>query len=125
MLSQSPDNARRLLIAGFMAILAAGVGFGVRGAIGANWSADFGYTATQIGAIGGAGFSGFCFGIIIAGVIVDKLGYGKLIAAAFVLHLVSAFVTFGATPFAGTAGAEFWHAQTGWLSQGTAVDAIC
>ena len=98
MLSQSPDNARRLLIAGFMAILAAGVGFGVRGGIFANWGADFGFTGAQLGAIGGAGFSGFCFGIIIAGVIVDKLGYGKLIAAAFALHVVSAFVTFGATP---------------------------
>ncbi len=97
-LSQSPDNAKRLLIAGFMAILAAGVGFGVRGGIVANWGADFGFTAGTLGAIGGAGFSGFCFGIIIAGVIVDKLGYGKLIAAAFALHVVSAFVTFGATP---------------------------
>jgi MFS family permease len=97
-LSQSPDNAKRLLIAGFMAILAAGIGFGVRGGIVSNWGADFGFTAGTLGAIGGAGFSGFCFGIIIAGVIVDKLGYGKLIAAAFALHLVSAFVTFGATP---------------------------
>ena len=97
-LSQSPDNAKRLLIAGFMAILAAGVGFGVRGGIFANWGADFGFTGGQLGAIGGAGFSGFCFGIIIAGVIVDKLGYGKLIAAAFALHVISAFVTFGATP---------------------------
>ncbi len=97
-LSQSPDNAKRLLLAGFMAILAAGIGFGVRGGIVNNWGADFGFTAGTLGAIGGAGFSGFCFGIIIAGVIVDKLGYGKLVAAAFALHLVSAFVTFGATP---------------------------
>ena len=85
-------------MAGFCAILAAGVGFGVRGGIFANWGADFGFTGGQLGAIGGAGFSGFCFGIIIAGVIVDKLGYGKLIAAAFLLHVLSAFVTFCATP---------------------------
>ena len=96
-LPTSPDNAKRLLMAGFMAILAAGVGFGVRGGIFANWGADFGFTGVQLGAIGGAGFSGFCFGIIIAGVIVDKLGYGKLITAAFALHMLSAFVTFGAT----------------------------
>src|SRR3954468_15938179 len=90
-------NAKRLLWAGFMAILAAGVGFAIRGGILANWGADFGFTGAQLGAIGGAGFSGFCFGIIIAGVIVDKLGYGKLVAAAFALHMLSAFVTFGAT----------------------------
>ncbi len=91
-------NAKRLLWAGFFAILAAGVGFGVRGGIFANWGADFGFTGAQLGAIGGAGFSGFCFGIIITGVIVDKIGYGKMVAAAFLLHVLSAFVTFGATP---------------------------
>jgi MFS family permease len=94
----APDhNAKRLLLAGFFAILAAGIGFGVRGGILANWGADFGFTAGQLGAISGAGFSGFCFGIIIAGVIVDKLGYGKLIIAAFLFHAISAFVTLGAT----------------------------
>jgi len=90
-------NASRLLWAGFMAILAAGVGFAIRGGIFDNWGKEFGFTATQLGAIGGAGFTGFCFGIIIGGVIVDKIGYGKLVIAAFACHVLSAFVTFGAT----------------------------
>jgi MFS family permease len=89
-------NAKRLLWAGFAAILAAGVGFAIRGGILANWAADFGFTGAQLGAIGGAGFTGFCFGIIIGGVIVDKIGYGKLVVAAFLFHVLSAFVTFGA-----------------------------
>jgi MFS family permease len=89
-------NAKRLLWAGFAAILAAGIGFGIRGGILANWAADFGFTGGQLGAIGGAGFTGFCFGIIIGGVIVDKIGYGKLVVAAFLFHVLSAFVTFGA-----------------------------
>jgi len=89
-------NARRLLIAGFLAILAAGVGFGIRGGILANWAADFGFTGAQLGAIGGAGFTGFCFGIIIGGVVVDKIGYGKLVVAAFLFHVLSAFITFAA-----------------------------
>lgn len=89
-------NAKRLLWAGFLAILAAGIGFGVRGGILANWGADFGFTAAQLGAIGGAGFTGFCFGIIIGGVVVDKIGYGKLVLAAFLFHVLSAFITFGA-----------------------------
>src|SRR2546423_14436474 len=91
-------NAKRLLFAGFMAILAAGVGFGIRGGILANWGADFGFTGQQLGAINGAGFTGFCFGIIIGGVICDKIGYGKLVIAAFSLHVLSAIVTFAATP---------------------------
>ncbi|MDB6153074.1 MAG: major facilitator superfamily 1 [Chthoniobacteraceae bacterium] len=89
-------NAKRLLLAGFMAILAAGVGFAIRGGIFANWAADFGFTGAQLGAIGGAGFIGFCFGIIIGGVVVDKIGYGKLVIAAFLFHVLSAFITFGA-----------------------------
>ena len=90
-------NAKRLLWAGFAAILAAGIGFGIRGGILANWAADFGFTGAQLGAIGGAGFTGFCFGIIIGGVVVDRIGYGKLVVAAFVFHVLSAFVTFAAT----------------------------
>jgi MFS family permease len=90
-------NASRLLWAGFMAILAAGVGFAIRGGIFDNWGKEFNFTASQLGAIGGAGFNGFCFGIIIGGVIVDKIGYGKLVIAAFVLHILSALVTFQAS----------------------------
>src|SRR6476620_1771989 len=90
-------NAKRLLFAGFLAILAAGIGFGIRGGILANWAADFGFTGAQLGAIGGAGFSGFCFGIIIGGLVVDKIGYGKLDALALIGHIASAFVTFAAT----------------------------
>ena len=90
-------NARRLLVAGFMAILAAGIGFGIRGGILANWAAEFGFTGAQLGDIGGASFTSFCFGIIVGGVVVDKIGYGKLIVAAFLFHMLSALVTFGAT----------------------------
>ena len=75
-------NAKRLLWAGFMAILAAGLGFAIRNGIGAAWGKEFGFTNLQTGLIGGAGFSGFCFGIIIGGIIVDKIGYGKLIISA-------------------------------------------
>ncbi len=91
-------NAKRLLWAGFMAILAAGVGFAIRGGIFANWGAEFGFTGAQLGEIGGAGFTGFCFGIIIGGVIADKIGYGKLVIAAFAFHILSAVITFAATP---------------------------
>ncbi|MEN9283536.1 MAG: hypothetical protein RLZZ179_1029 [Verrucomicrobiota bacterium] len=90
-------NAKRLLWAGFLAILAAGIGFGVRGGILTNWADDFGFTGAQLGAIGGAGFTGFCFGIIIGGVVVDKIGYGKLVLAAFLFHVLSAFITFAAS----------------------------
>src|SRR5215471_2828181 len=91
-------NAKRLLFAGFMAILAAGIGFGIRGGILANWGAEFGFTGQQLGDINGSGFTGFCFGIIIGGIICDKIGYGKLVIAAFAFHALSAFVTLAASP---------------------------
>jgi len=91
-------NAKRLLWAGFMAILAAGAGFAIRGGIFANWGSEFGFTAAQLGEIGGAGFTGFFFGIIIGGVVADKIGYGKLVIAAFVFHVLSAVITFAAVP---------------------------
>ena len=91
--NEASTNPNRLLWAGFMAILAAGVGFGIRGGILDNWGAEFGFTATELGNISGAGFTGFCFGIIIGGVVCDKIGYGKLVVAAFALHVLSAFIT--------------------------------
>jgi MFS family permease len=90
-------NSGRLLWAGFMAILAAGAGFALRGGIFDNWGSEFGFTATQLGAIGGAGFTGFCFGIIVGGVVCDKIGYSKLVIVAFALHVISAIVTFTAS----------------------------
>jgi fucose permease len=101
-------NAKRLLWAGFMAILAAGVGFALRGGIFGAWASEYHFTATQLGAIGGAGFSGFCFGIIIGGVLVDKIGYGKLVAVALLGHIISAFVTFGASTPDNAYGFLYW-----------------
>jgi MFS family permease len=93
----SENNRMRLLWAGFMAILAAGVGFAIRGGIFDNWAKEFGFTGAQLGAIGGMGFNGFCFGIILGGVVVDKIGYGKLVVLAFLLHVASALITFTAS----------------------------
>ena len=112
-------NRMRLLWAGFMAILAAGVGFAIRGGILANWGHEYGFTAGQLGTIGGAGLTGFCFGIIIGGVVADKIGYGKLVITAFVLHVVSALVTFGATDPGNAFGYLFWGTFIFAVANGT------
>ncbi len=113
MANGSISNAKRLLFAGFMAIFAAGIGMSIRGGIFDDWVKAFNFTNLQVGLIGGAGFTGFCFGIIIGGVVVDKIGYGKLVAVAFLLHIVSALVAFGAM--------DGMSAQTAflWLWTGT------
>jgi MFS family permease len=101
------ENAGRLLWAGSLGIFAASTGFAIRGGILDNWGVEFGFNAAQLGAISGAGFSGFCFGIVIGGLICDKVGYGKLIGLAFLLHILSAVVTF-------TAGDPHAYAQLFW-----------
>lgn len=114
-------NARRLLWAGFFAILAAAVGFGIRANIGGLWRADFGFTDQTIGDIATAAFPGFCFGIIAGGLVCDRLGYRLLVLAAFVLHLLSAFTSFLASKD-DPAGAEkvlYWSTFVFGLANGT------
>lgn len=98
-------NAYRLLWAGFMAILAAGVGYSVRGGILGQWAEQFGFTMTELGTITGGGLTGFGIVIIISSLLADKVGYGKLMLLAFFLHLVSAGLTL-ATPMAFAAGGK-------------------
>src|SRR5438552_13932469 len=85
-------NPKRLLWAGFFSIFAAGVGFGVRGRILELWANDYGFTQKELGDITGGGLAGFGFIIIFGGIIADKLGYGKLMGFAFVMHVLSAIL---------------------------------
>ena len=98
-------NASRLLWAGFMAILAAGVGFAIRGGILGDWGAQFGFTQSDLGQITGGGLTGFGIIILLSSLIADKLGYGKLMIMAFIMHFLSAVVTLAATPL--------YHAKVG------------
>ncbi|MFM7138597.1 MAG: MFS transporter [Planctomycetota bacterium] len=86
-------NASRLLWAGFMAILAAGVGFAIRGGILGQWAEQYGFTQTELGAITGGGLTGFGIIILLSSLIADRIGFGPLMLAAFVMHLVSAALT--------------------------------
>lgn len=103
-------NASRLLWAGFMAILAAGVGFSVRGGILGQWAERFGFTMTELGTITGGGLTGFGLVIIATSLFADKIGYGKLMVAAFILHLISAVLTLATPAFFASGGKEaaYW-----------------
>ncbi|MBU6275294.1 MAG: MFS transporter [Planctomycetes bacterium] len=86
-------NAQRLLWAGFMAILAAGVGFSIRAGILGQWAEQYGFTQTELGAITGGGLTGFGIIILLSSLIADRIGFGPLMFAAFVMHLISAVLT--------------------------------
>lgn len=83
-------NAQRLLWAGFFSIFAAGVGFAIRGRILVIWAQEYGFTQTELGEIAGGGLSGFGIIIILGSLIADRVGYGKLMILAFLMHVLSA-----------------------------------
>src|SRR6267154_1884550 len=92
MTEATAPNAKRLLWAGFFSIFAAGVGFSVRGGILIYRANDFGFTMADLGGITGGGLAGFGIIIILGSLIADNVGYGKLMALAFAMHVLSAIL---------------------------------
>ncbi|GAA4423161.1 MFS transporter [Bremerella cremea] len=100
-----------LLIASFMTLIAAGVGFGVRAGILNDWAVRYGFTKVELGTITGGGLVGFGVTIIFFSFLADNLlGYKKLLVLAFALHVLSVIITLAATPVYGFAGKEgtYW-----------------
>ncbi len=90
------DNRFRLLIASFMTLIAAGVGFAIRGAILGEWETSLGFSKEELGTITGGGLAGFGFTILGCCLIADKIGYKTLLVVAFALHVASAGITYAA-----------------------------
>ncbi|MFO0937051.1 MAG: MFS transporter [Gemmataceae bacterium] len=97
-------NEKILFWASFLTLIAAGIGFSVRGVIIADWGQKFGFTQSELGTISGGGLVGFGLAIIFFSFFADLFGYGKLMTVAFLLHASSAIVTFAATPVYGMYG---------------------
>src|SRR5262249_4655677 len=109
--SAGPSLSDKMLFwASFLTLVAAGIGFSVRGVILEDWGSQFGFTQTELGGITGGGLVGFGLAIIFFSFFADRFGYGKLMTVAFLLHASSAVVTFAATPVYGIYGKNgaFW-----------------
>ncbi len=108
-------STRRIFLASFMTLIAAGVGFAVRGGILREWGNQFGFTQLELGTITGGGLVGFGLVILAASLITDHVGYKALLVLAFVLHVLSAVVTLAATPTFNTLGQEatYWCLYVG------------
>src|SRR2546422_8131721 len=87
------NGQRRLFLASFITLIAAGVGFSIRSGILDDWGRQFGFTQSELGAITGSGLWGFGLAIIFFSLFADRVGYGPLMAVAFVLHVLSAVLT--------------------------------
>lgn len=104
--SNHGTNEKILFWASFLTLIAAGIGFSVRGVIIADWGQQFGFTQSELGTISGGGLIGFGLAIIFFSFFADLFGYGKLMLVAFLLHAASAVVTFAATPIYGMYGKD-------------------
>ena len=82
----------KIFFASFMTLIAAGVGFAVRGDVLAEWSRIFGFTKTELGTITGGGLTGMAFTIIGFSLFADRVGYKAILIGAFLLHVLSAIV---------------------------------
>lgn len=109
------NNHRALFLASFFTLIAAGVGFAVRGAILADWGADYGFTKQELGGITGGGLVGFGITILICSFIADTVGYKPLMVLAFLLHIASYAVTVAAGPVFEASGkdAAYWCLYVG------------
>lgn len=96
----------RLMWASFLTLIAAGMGFAVRGGILPEWGADFGFTMFELGKITGGGLVGFGVVILLASLITDNVGYKNILLLAFVLHVLSLLLTVAATPIFASAGKD-------------------
>lgn len=77
----------------FTALIATAFGFVVRTQIMGDWARDFHLTETQKGEIFGVGLWPFAISIVLFSLIIDKIGYGKAMAIAFLCHVGSAVIT--------------------------------
>lgn len=112
--STTSSTNRRLFWASFITLIAAGIGFAIRGAILKDWAAQFGFTQNELGNITGGGLVGFGLTIIVLSFLADKVGYGPLMALAFLLHLSSVIVTVAATPIYNSMGREACYQCLWW-----------
>ena len=76
---------KRLFLASFITLIAAGVGFSIRTGILDDWGRDFGFTQTELGAITGSGLWGFGLAVVFFSLLADRVGYGPLMGVAFAL----------------------------------------
>ncbi len=99
-------NEKLLFWASFFTLIAAGIGFSVRGFILKDWGNQYGFTQAELGGISGGGLIGFGIAIIFFSFFADLFGYGKIMLVAFLLHASSAVITLCATPVYNAAGKD-------------------
>ena len=95
------EKQTRLFIACIVALVAVAFGFIIRAFVLDDWGVLFNLSETQKGSIQGAGLYPQALSIVFFSLVIDRLGYGRTLAFAFVAHVASAVITIMATDFKG------------------------
>ena len=102
----------RLLNAGFICMIALGMGFAARAAVLKTWGSQYGFTNSELGVITGFGLTGFGLTVMFFSVLVERLGYGPTVAMTFGFHLLSGVISLFATPVFHWTTASFMPRRT-------------
>lgn len=95
------DKIKKAMLfnASCLALVVTALAFGTRGGFINPWMDEFDLTGAQVGWIVGTAFWGFTVAMVLFGPLVDVIGIGRVIAIAFVCHLVGLTMTIFATGF--------------------------
>ena len=80
-------NDKRLFWACWISLIATAFGFITRFSLLNEWGTQFNLNSVQLGEIGGVGVWPFAISIILFSLVIDKIGYGKAMAFAFISHI--------------------------------------
>src|SRR3954468_6748512 len=90
-----------LFVACIVSLVAVSIGFVVRAFLVTEWGVRFNLSETQIGSIQGAGIYPQALSIILFSLIIDRIGYGRVMAFAWIGHVLSAIITMTASGYVG------------------------
>src|SRR5262245_66078307 len=92
--AESGEHMNRLFLACFFSIFATSSAFIVRAMVITEWGQTFNLTEAQKGAIfPGAALFPFAISIVLFSLFIDRLGYGKTMGLAAILHFLGTIVT--------------------------------
>ena len=112
----SYNGQKKLFWACFVALVATSFAFMLRIMVMDDLAREFNLSNTQRGEILGVGIWPFGVSIVLFSLIIDRIGYGKAIAFAFLSHSVFALLTIFAS--------DYWTLYVGSLFGGLAAGAI-
>ncbi len=96
--SSLPKHRTAIFLASFLVLVAAGMGFGIRGGILDLWGSQYGFTKSELGVTTGLGLAGFGAVILFASLITDRLGYRTILLLALACHVIAAGIILITTP---------------------------